>query len=231
MNLIRASIRGLTRLPKEVRGPFPSKYNVKEVESAWYEWWEDSRLFVPHDHGKSPKAYSTLLPPPNVTGNLHLGHALTVTIQDALARWHRMKGHPVSWIPGSDHAGIATQVVVEKHLLATQGKLIQEIQSWKTEKGGTILGQLRSLGASLDWSKEYFTLDKQRSAAVAEAFFRLHDKGLIYRGNFLVNLSCSLSSTISDIEVDWMDLSGGTRVSVPGYEKPVVLGCCMTWPI
>ncbi|XP_040574569.1 valine--tRNA ligase, mitochondrial [Lepeophtheirus salmonis] len=234
MNLLRANIRCLSRLPKDISGPFPSSYIVKDVEKHWYDWWERSGLFAPRKTERElSKTFSLLLPPPNVTGTLHLGHALTVTIQDTLSRWHRMCGDSVLWIPGSDHAGIATQAVVEKHLKATQDlqrtdmsreDFVKEIEAWKTEKGGVILDQLRSLGASLDWRNEYFTLDSRRTLAVNEAFLRLYDKGLIYRGNFLVNLSCDLSSTVSDIEVEWINIDGKRSISVPGYDKPIPFG-------
>ena len=174
-----------------------------------------------------------ILPPPNVTGTLHLGHALTVTVQDVLARWHRMRGASTLWVPGSDHAGIATQSVVERSLWARRGltkeevgrdAFLSEVWRWRGEKGDRIFEQLERLGASLDWERATFTMSDSHTRAVNEAFIRLFDRGRIYRGEFLVNWSCALGSAISDIEVDHLELSGKERISLPGYEKPVEFG-------
>lgn len=158
-------------------------------------------------------------PTPNVTGSLHLGHALTNAIQDSLTRWHRMRGETTLWNPGCDHAGIATQVVVEKKLWRERGlsrhqlgreAFLQEVWKWKEEKGDRIYHQLKKLGSSLDWDRACFTMDPKLCEAVTEAFVRLHEEGVIYRSTRLVNWSCTLNSAISDIEVDKKELTGRT---------------------
>ncbi|KAL1131113.1 hypothetical protein AAG570_012350 [Ranatra chinensis] len=174
-----------------------------------------------------------LLPPPNVTGTLHLGHALTVSVQDVLARWYRMHGYNVLWVPGTDHAGIATQVVVEKLLKQKNNctrhdlgrdRFVEEVWKWKEKKGQRITEQLKMLGASLDWSRQFFTMDEKQSLAVAQAVVTLWEKGLLYKSDSLVNWSCNLRSAISDIEVDHLSISGPTQVNIPGYDKPVTFG-------
>ena len=151
-----------------------------------------------------------VIPPPNVTGTLHLGHALTCAVEDSLTRWHRALGHETVWFPGFDHAGIATQVVVEKKLKREKNvsrhdlgreAFIGEIWKWKEEKGGIIKSQLKRIGASCDWDRERFTMDNVSVKAVFHAFILMHERGLIYRSKRLVNWSCSLNSAISDIEV------------------------------
>ncbi|XP_058054335.1 valine--tRNA ligase isoform X2 [Anopheles bellator] len=179
------------------------------------------------------KRYSILLPPPNVTGELHLGHALTCAVQDALIRYARNNGKTPLWIPGMDHAGIATQVVVEKrirkdlnvsrHELGRE-RFLEEILRWKKEKECTIRSALHQLGCSMDWHREYFTMDEQQSVAVKEAFVRLFENGLVYRDKSLVNWSCSLESAISDVEVESLQLDGPTALAVPGYNKSVTFG-------
>ena len=173
------------------------------------------------------------MPPPNVTGTLHLGHALMCGIEDTLTRWHRMLGHETLWCPGFDHAGIATQVVVEKKIKREQNKsrhdlgreaFVQEIWKWKNEKGDTICNQLKRIGSSCDWDRQRFTMDDVSVKAVLEAFIRMHEKGLIYRNKRLVNWSCSLNSAISDIEVDKVPLKGRTFLSIPGYAEKVEFG-------
>nr|CAB3494244.1 unnamed protein product [Digitaria exilis] len=177
-------------------------------------------------------------PPPNVTGVLHIGHAITAAIEDALIRWRRMSGYNALWVPGMDHAGIATQVVVEKKLMREKNlsrhdvgceKFLCEVLKWKDQHGGVILKQLRMLGASLDWSRECFTMDEQRSKAVTEAFVRMYKDGLIYRAHRLVNWDCTLRTAISDIEVDHMDLTGVTPIDVPGYRSPVQFGVLISF--
>lgn len=174
-----------------------------------------------------------VIPPPNVTGTLHLGHALTNAIEDALTRYHRMKGHLTLWVPGCDHAGIATQVVVEKLLWREQQKtrhdlgreaFIDKIWEWRQSKGSRIYEQLKALGSSYDWSRVAFTMDPHLCRAVTEAFVRLHENGSIYRSSRLVNWSCSLRSAISDIEVDKVEISGRTLFSIPGYNEKVEFG-------
>ncbi|KAJ9585757.1 hypothetical protein L9F63_002452, partial [Diploptera punctata] len=217
---------------KDERNGFAAAYKPTIVETNWYDWWEKQGYFQPNPSAAG-SVFSMVLPPPNVTGTLHLGHALTCTIQDVLARWHRMRGEPVIWIPGMDHAGIATQVVVEKKLWQEQkltrheighDKFIQEVWKWKHEKADCIRNQLRKLGLSLDWTREMFTMDQMQSAAVTEAFIRLFDDGLLYRANSLVNWSCVLQSAISDIEVEFKEINGTTAIDVPGYSEPVEFG-------
>ncbi|KAJ1525471.1 hypothetical protein ONE63_010281 [Megalurothrips usitatus] len=218
---------------KDVSGKLSQVYDAAAVESEWYQWWEKEGFFKLTQRSENSKPFTMILPPPNITGTLHLGHALTVTVQDVIARWRRMTGQDVLWIPGTDHAGIATQVVVEKqlwtqrkvtrHQLGRQ-KFIEEIRYWQKEKGSHIQNQLRLMGASLDWSREYFTMDETQSSAVVEAFIRLFDEELIYRNNIPVSWSCCLQSTISDIEIDHHEIDGPTTLPVPGYEKPVLFG-------
>ncbi|XP_058840167.1 valine--tRNA ligase [Topomyia yanbarensis] len=186
---------------------------------------------APNDTSK-PK-FSLLLPPPNVTGELHLGHALTGSIQDVIVRRKQKQGLDMLWIPGMDHAGIATQVVVEKKLLKERklsrhdigrDRFLDEIWAWKESKSKSIKGDLCRLGSRMDWSREYFTMDEQQSKAVKEAFVRLFEADLIYRDQSLVNWSCTLESAISDIEVDSIEINGPTAIEVPGYRKKVVFG-------
>lgn len=177
--------------------------------------------------------YSMLFPPPNVTGNIHLGHSLTGTIQDVIVRWKQKQNIRTRWIPGTDHAGIATQVVVEKMLFTKYGKtrhdigrkeFLEEVWKWKSERQSSISQDLKKFGTSLDWDKEYFTMDPALCNAVDEAFIRLFEKGLIYRDVSLINWSCSLESAISDVEVENMELKGKTEVFVPNYDKNVTFG-------
>ncbi|XP_053610206.1 valine--tRNA ligase isoform X2 [Plodia interpunctella] len=224
---------------KDITGPMPDAYSPKYVEAAWYAWWEKQGFFKPEFGRKSildpnPKGkFVMVIPPPNVTGSLHLGHALTNAVEDAITRWHRMNGRTTLWNPGCDHAGIATQVVVEKKLWREEKKtrhelgreeFIKRVWDWKNEKGDRIYEQLRSLGSSFDWSRVRFTMDPTMCRAVNEAFVRLHDAGDIYRANRLVNWSCTLKSAISDIEVDKMELAGRTLLAIPGYEQKVEFG-------
>ncbi|XP_049829740.1 valine--tRNA ligase [Schistocerca gregaria] len=224
---------------KDTLCPMPDAYSPRFVEAAWYSWWEKEGFFKP-EYGQedilatNPKGkFVMIIPPPNVTGSLHLGHALTNSIEDAITRWNRMKGRTTLWVPGCDHAGIATQVVVEKKLWKEEKKtrhdigrekFIEKVWQWRKEKGDTIYEQLRRLGSSLDWDRACFTMDPKLCRAVTEAFVRLHDEGVIYRSNRLVNWSCTLKSAISDIEVDKVELSGRTLLSVPGYEEKVEFG-------
>ncbi|XP_045914293.1 valine--tRNA ligase, mitochondrial isoform X3 [Micropterus dolomieu] len=227
---------------KDTSSLFPSSYSPEYVESSWYQWWEKEGFFSPEQHERLSHAvdqtFSLCIPPPNVTGTLHLGHALTVAVEDSLVRWRRMQGYRVLWVPGCDHAGIATQTVVERRLLREEGKgrqdltrqeFLREVWKWKNEKGEAIYYQLRTLGASLDWSRACFTMDPGFSRAVTEAFVRLCDSGLIYRSEGLVNWSCALQSAISDIEVDSKELSEQTMLSIPGYENKVEFGTMLTF--
>ncbi|XP_014480884.1 PREDICTED: valine--tRNA ligase isoform X1 [Dinoponera quadriceps] len=229
---------------KDIACSLPDTYSPQYVEAAWYAWWEKEGFFKPEYGGKdilkeNPKGKLVIImPPPNVTGFLHLGHALTNAVEDTIVRWNRMKGLTTLWIPGCDHAGIATQVVVEKKLWKEEKKsrhdigreeFIKKIWQWKFEKGNRIYSQLRKIGSSCDWSRVFFTMDPMLYRAVMEAFVRLHDEGIIYRSNRLVNWSCALKSAISDIEVDKVELSGRTLLSIPGYEKKVEFGVLVSF--
>jgi len=181
-------------------------FQPADIESRWYQKWESSGYFQPQG---GEKAYSIMIPPPNVTGSLHMGHGFQEAIMDALIRYHRMSGFNTLWQPGTDHAGIATQMVVERQL-AAQGidrhelgreQFVDKIWQWKEQSGGNITRQLRRLGASLDWSRERFTMDEGLSKAVQEVFIRLYGEGLIYRGQRLVNWDPALHTAVSDLEV------------------------------
>ncbi len=188
-------------------------YEPHAIEQRWYAFWEKRHYFAPSGQGTP---YCIMIPPPNVTGTLHMGHAFQDTIMDALTRYHRMKGHDSLWQPGTDHAGIATQMVVERQL-AGEGRtrhdlgrdaFIERVWTWKAESGGTITRQLRRMGASVDWSRERFTMDDGLSAAVREVFVRLYEEGLIYRGQRLVNWDPVLHTAVSDLEVVSAEESG-----------------------
>ncbi len=181
-------------------------FQPANIETHWYETWEDRGYFAPQGGNQ---AYSIMIPPPNVTGSLHMGHGFQEAIMDALIRFHRMRGDNTLWQAGTDHAGIATQMVVERQLEAAgttrhdlgREKFVEKVWEWKKESGGTITRQLRRLGSSIDWSRERFTMDPGMSAAVQEVFIRLHREGLIYRGQRLVNWDPALHTAISDLEV------------------------------
>ncbi|KAK9992988.1 hypothetical protein SO802_022691 [Lithocarpus litseifolius] len=217
---------------KRISSQMAKQYSPTAVEKSWYAWWEKSGFFVA-DAKSSKPPFVIVLPPPNVTGALHIGHALTVAIEDTIVRWRRMSGYNTLWVPGMDHAGIATQVVVEKKIMRERKltrhdlgreKFISEVWDWKNKYGGTILQQLRGLGASLDWSRECFTMDEKSSRAVTEAFVRLNNNNLIKRDERLVNWDCVLRTAISDIEVEHIEIKGRTLLNVPGYDKPVEFG-------
>ncbi len=188
-------------------------YDPHSIEQRWYETWENRGDFAPSGNGKP---YCIMIPPPNVTGSLHMGHAFQDTLMDALTRYHRMRGHNTLWQAGTDHAGIATQMVVERLLNAEEktrhdlGReaFIDRVWEWKQESGGTITRQLRRMGASLDWAHERFTMDEGLSEAVREVFVRLYDEGLIYRGKRLVNWDPVLHTAVSDLEVMSEEESG-----------------------
>ncbi|XP_062368246.1 valine--tRNA ligase, mitochondrial [Cinclus cinclus] len=224
---------------KATQVPLPPQYSPRYVESAWYQWWERGGVFSPPEQapGGSP-VLSLVLPPPNVTGSLHLGHALTVTLQDILVRWRRMQGWSVLWVPGTDHAGIATQAVVERWLWRHRrqrrqdlgrAEFLREVWRWKERHGDEILGQLRALGASLDWSRCAFTMDPAFSRAVTEAFVRLFRAGLIRRDQRVVTWSCALGSALADVEVEPRVLSGPTELNVPNCPQPVTFGLLVTF--
>ncbi len=190
-------------------------YNPHQVEEKWYHHWE-KRGYFRADEDSEQKAYSIVIPPPNVTGVLHIGHALNNTLQDILIRFKRMEGYTVLWMPGTDHAGIATQNVVEKQLLEegldrhTLGreKLIERVWKWKEQSGGTIINQLKKLGASCDWSRERFTMDEGLSDAVKEVFVRLYQEGLIYRSHYIINWCPRCQTALSDLEVEHQEVTG-----------------------
>ena len=190
-------------------------YEPAEVEARWGQYWIERKFFEPQTESNLPP-YTIVIPPPNVTGSLHIGHALNTTIQDILIRWHRMLGHSTLWVPGTDHAGIATQNVVERQLLQSQttkehiGReaFIQKVWDWKQQSGNIIIGQLKKLGASCDWDRLRFTMDDGLSKAVLEVFVRLHDEQLIYRGERLINWCPRCLTALSDIEVEHEDSSG-----------------------
>lgn len=184
-------------------------YNPEQIEAKYRSLWEDQNLFSSNSNSTSENAYCIMLPPPNVTGSLHMGHAFQHTIMDVLTRYHRGKGEQTLWQPGTDHAGIATQMVVERQLAAQditrhdvgREKFIDKIWDWKEQSGGTITSQMRRLGASVDWERERFTMDEGLSDAVKKVFVQLHDEGLIYRGKRLVNWDPVLHTAVSDLEV------------------------------
>jgi valyl-tRNA synthetase len=186
-----------------------SSFEPASIEASWYRIWEERGYFAAGVDPGRP-AFCIQLPPPNVTGTLHMGHAFNQTIMDALTRYHRMRGFNTLWLPGTDHAGIATQIVVERQIEAVGGsreqlgreRFIEQVWRWKEQSGSTITAQMRRLGASADWSREYFTMDVKLSAVVTETFVRLHEEGLIYRGKRLVNWDPTLRSAVSDLEVE-----------------------------
>ncbi|MGI9101071.1 MAG: valine--tRNA ligase [Terriglobales bacterium] len=196
-------------MPQEL----PKTYDPSAIEPRWAEYWVREKLFSvpsgPAEGGRATQAFTILLPPPNVTGALHMGHMLEHTESDIVVRWHRMRGDRTLWIPGTDHAGIATQMLVERQL-ASEGinrremgreKFLERVWQWREHYGGTILRQMKRLGASVDWDREYFTMDQRLSRAVREVFVRLYDEGLIYRGNYIVNWCPRCMTAISDLEV------------------------------
>ena len=191
------------------------QYDSKAAEARWYPWWIEKGLFH-GDASRGGEPYCVVIPPPNVTGILHIGHALNNTIQDILVRWHRMQGRNVVWMPGTDHAGIATQNVVER-ALRKEGKsrhdlgreeFVKRVWEWRNEYGGTIVRQLKRLGASCDWERERFTMDEGLSRAVTEVFIRLYDKGLIYRANYITNWCPRCHTALSDEESEHQDTNG-----------------------
>jgi valyl-tRNA synthetase len=193
----------------------PKVYNPQEAEKHWYPLWESRGYFKPELHPQG-KPFCIVIPPPNVTGYLHMGHALQHTLMDILTRWRRMQGDQALWLPGTDHAGISTQVVVER-LLAQEGlkreqvgreAFEQRVWQWKEHSGGTIQRQMRLEGASVDWSRERFTLDENLSRAVREAFVRLYDEGLIYRGDYIVNWCPRCLTALSDLEAPKKEVQG-----------------------
>ncbi|QBS38437.1 valine--tRNA ligase [Thermaerobacter sp. FW80] len=194
----------------------PPRYRPQDFEEAMYRLWLDHRAFHADRDAPGP-VFSMVIPPPNVTGNLHIGHALNNTLQDILARWHRMQGDVTLWVPGTDHAGIATQHVVEVRLAKEEGlrrqdlgreRFLERVWAWKNQYEANILGQLRRLGASVDWDRLRFTMDEGCSRAVREVFVRLYEKGLIYRGDYIVNWCPVCHTALADIEVEHEEREG-----------------------
>ncbi|MDO5640542.1 MAG: valine--tRNA ligase [Neisseria sp.] len=205
-----------------------NKYNPAEIEAKHYQQWQSAGYFQPHMDSSKP-SFSIQLPPPNVTGTLHMGHAFNQTIMDGLTRYYRMKGYNTCWIPGTDHAGIATQIVVERQL-AEQGVsrhdlgregFLEKVWAWKNISGGTITEQMRRVGCSADWSREYFTMDDTRAGIVTEVFVRLFEQGLIYRGKRLVNWDPVLGTAVSDLEVESVEEQGSMwHIRYPLADNP-----------
>ena len=196
----------------------PKAYEPAAIEARWAEYWVKEKLFsVPTPpEGDTRPVFTILLPPPNVTGRLHMGHMLNQTQMDIITRWHRMRGYIALWLPGTDHAGIATQMMVERQL-ASEGvkrrdlgreKFVERVWEWKKQYGGAITDQMRRLGASVDWGREYFTMDENLSRAVREVFVRLYEQGLIYRGKYIVNWCPRCETAISDLEVKHEEVPG-----------------------
>ena len=188
-------------------------FNHKDYEKLWYDRWVEKGCFKSQVNSKK-KPYTIMMPPPNVTGSLHIGHALTFTLQDILIRYFRMKGRDVLWQPGTDHAGIATQMVVERQLNEKdidrrdigRDEFLNKVWEWKEHSGGQITNQLRALGASPDWDKERFTMDDGLSSAVKKVFVKLFNEGLIYKDKRLVNWDTKLLTAISDLEVEQREI-------------------------
>ena len=203
-------MRFLRHTMSNQKAELPKGYEPADVESHWYERWLDSGLFHADETSDKPP-FAMSMPPPNVTGELHMGHAVFVTLQDILTRWKRMSGFNALWLPGVDHAGIATQMIVERDLQATEGKcrhdvgreaFLERVWQWKERYGNRIVEQMQVRGASADWERQRFTMDEGLSRAVREVFVRLHHEGLIYRANRLINWCPRDRTALSDLEVD-----------------------------
>ncbi|MCK4503405.1 MAG: valine--tRNA ligase, partial [Desulfuromonadales bacterium] len=211
----------------------PKGYEPAQVEKKWYSTWEQRGDFHADENSTKPH-YSIVIPPPNVTGVLHMGHALNNTLQDILCRWKRMSGYEVLWMPGTDHAGIATQNVVEKQLAAEnmdrhdlgREAFVERVWKWREESGGQIINQLKRLGASCDWERERFTMDEGLSQAVREVFVSLYEDGLIYRANRLINWCPRCHTALSDLEVEHEDKQGSLwhlRYPVKGSDRYLIV--------
>ena len=193
----------------------PKAYEPEAVEEKWYQFWEKHNLFRADENSTDP-AYSIVIPPPNVTGDLHMGHALNNTLQDILCRYRRMSGDNVLWMPGTDHAGIATQNVVERQLTEEgldrhqlgREKFIERIWQWRELYGGKIINQLKRLGASCDWSRERFTMDEGLSEAVRRVFVSLYHEGMIYRGQRIINWCPRCITALANLEVEAEERGG-----------------------
>jgi len=229
---------GEKKILKPLDDDYHKAYIPSVVESAWMEWWEKEDFHKPEFKAngdvKDAGIFVIPIPPPNVTGALHIGHALATSLQDAMIRWARMQGKTVLYLPGCDHAGISTQSVVENMLYFRRNgttrhdlgreKFVETVWEWKEDYHQRLNHVLRRMGASLDWSREAFTMDKNLSAAVQKTFIDMHEEGLIYRGNRLVNWCCKLSTALSTQECDDKELEGSTKIDVPGYDKKIEFG-------
>ncbi|KAK5172355.1 uncharacterized protein LTR77_003994 [Saxophila tyrrhenica] len=236
---VEETTKGEKKILKPLDDEYHKAYIPSVVESAWYDWWEREGFHLPEfqENGEvKPKgSYVISIPPPNVTGALHIGHALATSLQDALIRWNRMKGLTVLYVPGCDHAGISTQSVVENMLYNRRNgltrhdlgreKFVETVWEWKEEYHMKINKVMKRLGGSMDWTREAFTMSPILSAAVRKTFVQLHDEGLIYRANRLVNWCTKLNTALSNLEVDQKDLEGATKLDVPGYDKKIEFGC------
>lgn len=214
-----------------LKEPMAAKYDPTEVECHWDQWWRAKGYYAP-EMGSPKEKFVMMIPPPNVTGSLHLGHALMAAIEDAITRYWRMKGKNCLWLPGTDHAGIATQTVVER-MLQREGKtrhnlgrenFLKKVWAWKEEHGGKICSQLKKLGCSVDWDREVFTMDAKLERAVVEAFIRMFERNKIYRSRRLCNWSCHLGSAISNAEVETTVITEPTMLTIPGYDKKIKFG-------
>ena len=231
--------KGDKKILQSMDDEYHKAYIPSVVESAWYDWWEKEKFHEPEyaENGEVKKAgyFVIPIPPPNVTGALHIGHALATSLQDALIRWNRMKGLTVLYVPGCDHAGISTQSVVENMLYNRRNgmtrhdlgreKFVETVWEWKEEYHVKINKVLRRLGGSMDWTREGFTMSPTLSEAVRHTFVQLHEEGLIYRANRLVNWCTRLTTALSNLEVDQKELEGATKLDVPGYDKKIEFGC------
>ena len=222
---------------KDLSGEFPEYYDPSYVESSWNAWWQKENFFKVDlkEALKKPrdKRFVMLLPPPNVTGSLHLGHALMGAIEDTIIRYKRLKGYISLWVPGVDHAGISTQSVVEKKLLKDEGKyrneysredFVKRVWEWKEEYGNKIMEQFNKLGVSFDLSRLYFTMDKERCKSVKEAFIQLFERGILYRAKRIVNWCCALQTAISDIEMEQFEISEPIKLSIPRHKDTYEFG-------
>lgn len=230
--------KGEKKILKPLDDEYHKAYIPSVVESAWYDWWEKEGFHLPEfaeDGNVKSKGYFVIsIPPPNVTGALHIGHALATSLQDAMIRWNRMKGLTVLYVPGCDHAGISTQSVVENMLYNRRNgmtrhdlgreKFVDTVWEWKEEYHSKINKVMRRLGGSMDWTREGFTMSPTLSAAVRQTFVQLHEEGLIYRANRLVNWCTKLTTALSNLEVDQKELEGSTKLDVPGYDKKIEFG-------
>ena len=217
----------------------PTKYSPKKVEDKWYSRWvKDGYFHARVDSGKPP--YVIVIPPPNVTSILHMGHAFNNTVQDILIRYKRKTGFEALWLPGTDHAGIATQAVVERDLMAKEkktrhdlgrDKFIERVWEWKKLHGDAIINQLKILGCSCDWDRERFTMDEGLSEAVLQVFKQLYDKGLIYRGQRIVNWDPASGTALSDDEVDHKEIKVKTPMNISLLQPPVLKHCSAIRPL